>query len=240
MTMTGSRSQNGSSMDEYYLATLGIHTHVSPNTLIGAMAQFDYQSTRNANASIEGHGWLVGPYIVTKLPDQPLVFEARALWGKSENAISPYGTYSDSFTTERFLLKSRLSGELAYNTLTLRPYASLTYTEDSQNAYKDSLGNQIDAQTVSLLQSELGLDFTAPLSTGDNAWVLDGGFFALHSSSSSLAANTPAFESTRGRVHLGLTRSFDGGQFSVGGFYDGIGARDYEAIGLEVSVNLKF
>ena len=76
------------------------------------------------NAS--GRGWMVGPYFVAKTPEQPLYFEGRLLYGQTDNEISPLGTYTDSFETERWLAQLRATGEYKIRNTTLMPLLDVT------------------------------------------------------------------------------------------------------------------
>lgn len=69
--------------DSYTLGTFGAHGFVNPNLIIGGMIQFDYAEDSRNNAS--GTGWMVGPYFVAQVPDQPLYFEGRLLYGQTDN-----------------------------------------------------------------------------------------------------------------------------------------------------------
>jgi len=242
-TVTGSRSSTGQASDAYYLASFGAHHHLSQNALIGAMVQLDYQDSSTGRQGVEGRGWLIGPYFAGKLPNQPLFFELRGLWGKSRNKITPFGTYTDQFETERALVHGKLSGKLEFPALTLRPFVSASYTTDRQLAYQDSLGNTIPEQTTALQQIAAGLNFDAPIMLGDQMWSLNGGVSVMHSDTRTTSAAQIAsagFEGTRGRVEMGLSRSFDQGVISVSGFYDGIGSNGFEAMGVNLSVTLNF
>ena len=238
-TVTGARTTDGDVKDEYVLATFGTHWSAGQNTVLGAMVELDYQSSETGQSSIKGTGWLVGPYFVTKLPDQPLVFEGRALWGKTQNTISPFGTYEDDFETERFLIQTRLSGQVFVEGLTLIPFASASITSDHQKAYEDSLGNKIASQTVTLRQASLGLDASRALDLNGQTWVLDGGASVFWSETTGDATQYN-FEGSRGRVHLGLSKTLKGGQFAVSSFYDGIGTSGFESYGLDISFGLTF
>lgn len=72
---------------------------------------------------------------------QALYFEGRVLYGQTKNKFSPFGTYTDSFDTERLLAKFKVASELEYDRTTLMPSMQLSYTTDDQKAYTDGLGN---------------------------------------------------------------------------------------------------
>ena len=223
--------------DSYTLASFGAHSLVNPNLLIGGMLQFDHAEDSANNAS--GTGWMVGPYFVAQVPDQPLFFEDRLLYGQTDNDISSLGTYSDSFETERWLAQLRATGEYQYQNTTLMPLLDVTYTDDTQQAYTDSLGNTIPGQTASLMQVTAGLDFSQPLPVQTGALELTGGLSGIYSATDG-AATSPEFENWRGRTHLGL--NYDkgtGATMTVGAFYDGIGT-NYESYGANVGLDWKF
>lgn len=223
--------------DSYTLGTFGAHSFINPNLLIGGMLQFDYAEDSANNAS--GTGWMVGPYFVAQVPDQPLFFEGRLLYGQTDNDISPLGTYTDSFETERWLAQLRATGEYQYQATTLMPLLDFTYTDDTQKAYTDSLGNTIPGQTVSLMQVSAGMDFSTPIPVSTGALELIGGLSGIYSSTDGGAA-APEFENWRGRTHLGLNYVMaNGATLSATTFYDGLGT-DYESYGASLGFDMKF
>lgn len=231
--ISGAWSGDGS----YTLGTLGVHEFLNPNLLIGGMVQFDYTDDPANNAS--GHGWMVGPYFVAQVPDQPLFFEGRLLYGQTDNDITPLGTYTDSFETERWLAQLRATGEYQVQNTTLMPLLDFTYTDDTQQAYTDSLGNTISGQTISLMQLSTGLDFSQPLPVQTGALMLTGGVSGIYSSTDGGAA-APEFENWRGRTHLGLNYDTGtGATMNVGAFYDGLGT-NYESYGVSAGFDWRF
>jgi len=223
--------------DSYVLGSFGTHGFVNPNLLIGGMLQFDRAEDSANNAS--GTGYMIGPYFVAQVPDQPLFFEGRLLYGQTDNDISPLGTYTDSFETERWLAQLRATGEYQYQNTTLMPLLDFTYTDDTQQAYTDNLNNAIPGQTVSLMQLTAGMDFSTPIPVSTGALNLTGGLSGIYSSSDGAAA-APEFENWRGRTHLGLDYDMgNGATFNATTFYDGLGT-DYEAYGASIGFDLRF
>lgn len=229
--VTGSWSDDSS----YALGTFGAHAFVSTNLLIGGMVQFDHTDDDANNTS--GQGWMVGPYFVAKTPDQPFFFEGRVLYGQSDNDITPIGTFTDSFDTERWLAQLRATGEYQVNKTTLMPLLDFTYADDTQKTYTDSLGNTISSQKVSLTQLTAGLDFSVPIAVQTGAFALNGGLSGIYSSTSGGDAD---YEGMRGRAELGFDYDFaKNGVFSASTFYDGIGS-DYEGYGASLTFILEF
>lgn len=231
--ITGSWS-GGSS---YTLGSFGAHSFVNPNLIVGGMVQFDYADD-DAN-KISGRGWMVGPYFAAKHGTQPLFFEGRLLYGQTENEITPLGTYTDSFETERWLAQLRATGQYKVQNTTLIPLLDFTSTDDSQQTYTDTLGNTIPSQTVGIMQVSAGMDFRKPLPVQTGALDLTGGLSAIYASTNGGAAQQD-FERGRGRAHLGLNYDMvTGATMHVGTFYDGL-LSDYEAYGAKIGFDLKF
>jgi hypothetical protein len=244
MALTGSWSEEAGAETRYVFGALGSHVTLSPNVMAGAMLQFDSIDQTDGSASVTGQGWLAGPYVIARSPEHPLYFEGRALYGRSSNDISPYGTYTDQFDTKRWLLQAKLAGEMAYGPITLRPNFDLSYTSDTQLTYQDGLGNIIPEQRVGLAQAALGLDFEhdVPLTNADLR--INGGVSAIWSHGEGTGAASTldlSSEGWRGRLDLGLSYAFDGGSnLALTGFYDGIGASDYESFGVGLAYSIAF
>jgi outer membrane autotransporter protein len=230
-------SSSWSDGDSYTLGTIGAHGFVNPNMLIGGMIQFDRAEDSANNTS--GTGYMVGPYFVAKAAEQPFYFEGRLLYGQTNNDISPLDTYTDRFSTERLLAQLRATGEYKLESITVMPLLDLTYTDDAQKGYTDSLGNMIPGQKVSLMQFTAGMDFSMPISVQTGSLELTGGLSGIYSSSTGAAA-TPEFENWRGRTHLGLNYGLENGANLIAtGFYDGIGTND-ESYGASLGLDWKF
>lgn len=91
---------------------------------------------------------MVGPYIAAKNADHNLFFDARAAWGQSDNDLTMPSS-KGSFDTERWLVNAKLSGLVESNGWAIRPAVSVSYFEETQERYTDSLSNTIGSQTFS-------------------------------------------------------------------------------------------
>ena len=204
----------------YVLGTLGAHQFLNPNLLVGGMIQFDHAKDDRNKAS--GTGWMVGPYFAARLAEQPLYFEGRLLYGQTDNKISPLGTYTDSFTTRRWLAQFRVEGEIRQESITWLPLLDFTHSKDRSSTYTDSLGNVIASQSISVTQVTAGLDFSMPLRTDHGRLELLGGASVIHSSNTGGNAD---FKNNRGRLHLGMNwNSGRGTALNMAAFYDGLGS----------------
>jgi hypothetical protein len=246
LRLNGNWSTEGSRETQYAFGALGSHYEVNPNLLIGGMVEFDYLDQADGNATVKGTGWLAGPYFVARIPDQPIFFEGRLLYGQTSNDITPFGTFTDTFDTERLLAQLKISGQYKFGGTILTPRLSASYTSDDQKAYTDSLGNLIPSQSIDLAQLELGMDFVTPMPfyTGAGKLDLTGGFAGIGSFTHSSGNPTPVvpeFEGGRGRVNLGLNYAMaDRTRLVVDTFYDGIGVSGFRSYGLELGFDMKF
>ena len=93
------------------VAYLGADYLIQPGVLLGVLFQYDTMrdTSDTYGSKVSGHGWMVGPYTSIQLTDN-LLFDARAAWGESYNDINPLGFYTDTFDTERWLIRGNLTG----------------------------------------------------------------------------------------------------------------------------------
>ena len=181
---------------------------------------------------------MVGPYIAGKIDGQNLFYEASIRYGQSDNTISPIGTYTDSFDTTRWMASGKLSGQYKHGDITIRPKASVTWYEETQEAYTDSLSNAISETTVSLGEFRFGPSFEQTM-TLDNGTIFTPSFglagvynFDLNDNAAS-QATTLGDDQLRARVDAGFsaTNPDNGITLSLSAYYDGIFITDYEAYG---------
>ena len=238
----GSWSTSGTTETQYAFGVIGSHYKFSDDLLIGAMIQLDYADTTDGLASVTSSGWLAGPYVVARLKNQPLILEASLLYGETSNDISPLGTYTDSFETERMLATAAITGEVETERMTLYPNLRLSHTMDTQKEYTDALSNVIASQSITLSELSAGIDFSMPIEVASGEMSLTGGVSGIWSQTSSTGSEVAqADDSGRARVDLGLSRTTESGlNMRFTGYYDGIGAQDYEAYGLDLLLDFTF
>ena len=244
---TYARVNNASSKNDLALVFAGIDYTINEDLIVGLMGQYDWadEEDRREQASISGEGWMVGPYMVARLSDK-LIFDSRVAWGRSTNDVSPFNTYTDEFKTDRWLLKGQLTGDLYVDDWNFNPGLAVIYFEDEQKAYTDSLGINISGQTVSLGRATFGPQFSKSFKYGGTqirpsfevrgVWDFDQADILIIDTG--LAQST---DSLRARSEAGLTTIFESGTtLSLDGFYDGIGASNFEAYGFKINLGLTF
>lgn len=218
----------------YTHLTFGSHMYLQDQTLLGVMVQLDHAASTEEVAEIEGTGWLVGPYYVARYGN--VVVDARLLWGRTDNEISPLGTYTDTFATERVLAMVNLSGEIEAGRATLHPLLGWAYVDDRSEAYVDALSNPVAAQRVRLSEIEAALDWSVPVGTLGTEFT--GGIAGILTSES---GGNGSLDGGRGRVDFGLRRQGSGRLgFDIGIYADGLFQPGLERYGMDLSVDWRF
>jgi outer membrane autotransporter protein len=221
---------------DYSIVYVGADYRYKPDLLVGFMGQLDWSDEKSEGLGFEaeGRGWMLGPYIVTRLSDN-LILDLRSTWGKSDNKINPIGTYWDEFETERWQLKGNLTGSFDYGDWNIRPSVGLSYFEETQEEYTDSNGFVIDEQTFSLGTLDFGPTFTYTYRNDDGLLIkpLIGikGIWDFDAPDildvNGIAVGT---EELRAKLKLGLSMRLPSGTSMHGSYsYDGIGVSDYES-----------
>jgi len=229
------------------LLYIGADYRFSPGLLVGLLGQVDWtdEEDTSQNFSINGRGWMIGPYLAARLHDN-LLFNGRVAWGQSDNEVSPFNSYKDKFDTDRWLIRGQLTGDFNLANLHLAPSVGVIYFEDQQKAYTDSNGVFIPGQTISLGR----VTFGPKIST--NFTTTHGGLISPHISikgiwdfdkadqvdiATGLAAGSD--DDLRARVEAGLSaRMVSGWTLGGEGFYDGIGADQLSIYGGSVSLTV--
>ena len=262
--VTGARTDSESSDTESALASFGIHRKYSETFLAGAMLQFDLadRDLSQQAGTIDGTGWLVGPYFVARHGSQPLYFEGRLLYGQSDNDIrfiDPYlGVRTGSFDSARLLAQIRVEGEIAVpghgdgdgddggadGGPRLIPYADIRWVEDRAAAFTTvsattGVRTPVPGQTVNISQLELGSNMVIPVAVRTGSMILTGGLGVIWSNTEGDHIRSDA--RGRGRGELGFSYGLDNNlRIGFDSFYDGIGASRYESYGLSLTAEMKF
>lgn len=219
---------------------------VRPWLLVGLLAQADEmkQSSVTDSFSIEGTGWMAGPYMTMRLNER-LFLQARAAFGSSENEVSPFLTYTDSFDSQRWLVSSTLTGAFEKNRWMIRPSASLAYIEDKSDAYVDGLGVPIPSVRTSLGQfrAEPEVSYVYKLAGGTILEPKVGAAVIWNFDSSNRVANFGGTlagpQEARGKVSGGMAARFVGGTIvDLEASYDGLGSDDFHAAAGQVTLRV--
>lgn len=235
----GAQSTQTNIKSNFWNASVGSHFFVNNETLLGLVAQFDWADETNntIGSKVSGTGYMVGPYVAGKIKDQNLYYEARALWGQSTNQITPIGTYTDTFKTERWLALTKLQGVYKFDDIVINPTLSLSYFEEMQKGYTDTNANVIPEQTISLGEFKFGPEITRSFDIGGgyrlgtNVGISGIVNFGVRNGASS-TSNAFGNNQVRARIDAGLDLvNIYGTKFSIAGYYDGLGASGFQSYG---------
>lgn len=227
---------------------IGFDSKISDNFVIGAIFQFDdtRMSETNLDYSMEGTGYLAGPYAVISIKDS-LIVDARAAWGNSNNTIMPYGTYADEVSTARSLYRMGLTGRVKLATAWhLRPQAKFILFNETSAAYQDRSGIEIPKVQVGIGRLTFGPLLEHTVTTAkqfgltykigiEGLWDFKGASFV--DSQGDIAPTPYEF---RGRAKFGIESVIGEGMILTEIFYDGIGQRNYESYGASLRLALGF
>lgn len=250
LQVNGATAETGASDTTTWVGYAGAHIFVEDTLLIGAMAQLDWSEETNssANSKATGLGWMVGPYLAGSVPEHSLTYAANVAYGRSDNRISPDRTYTDDFTTDRWLMSGSLAGTYALDdTLRVRPEVSLSWFRENQHSYTDSLARTIPSQHISLGIAQFGPEFIKDVTLENGGFVQTSvgvsGVFNFDVSADNATQGFPISEDDlRARFDLGIQGRdiVEGVSVGIDTHYDGVGTPDFASWGggLRVVISL--
>ncbi len=151
------RNKDGDTSDgEFAVLFLGADYLVTDSLYIGGVIAFDHAAELvggGTKGRIAGTGSMIGPYMGVAITDQ-LVFDARILWGTSQNKLAVTDAdgsnpRSGAFDTKRWLAAASLTGLYTFGDLLVAPEVAVEFGEESQDAYVNSNGSAVAASSAS-------------------------------------------------------------------------------------------
>ncbi|MES9902051.1 MAG: choice-of-anchor D domain-containing protein, partial [Sedimenticola sp.] len=231
---------------DFGIVYIGTDWRHSKDLLIGLMGQIDWADEKSTGLNIEaeGKGWMLGPYVVSRLTDT-LILDLRGAWGQSDNKVNPLGTYWDSYDSERWQIEGNLTGSFDHDRWHVAPSLGWNYFEEKQKAYTDNNGFRIGEQTASLGSLNFGPTASYTLRETDDGllirplvglkgvWDFDAPDITAVNG---LAVGT---EGLRAQLKVGINlRTVKGLTFQGSYTYDGIGVSDFESHTAELSLSM--
>jgi outer membrane autotransporter protein len=229
---------------------VGADYRVTPDLMLGTLVQFDWADESNAASatSASGTGWLAGPYAVYRL-HQNVILDGYVAYGQSDNKVSPFGTYTDSFDTSRFLVRGQITGDFGYAGWTIAPQLSASYLAETQKAYVDSNGISIAEQDIEVGQLSFGPSFRKSHVLDNNVVLTPSlairgiwNFKKAGTADITTGAITgSAQDKLRARLELGMGAKFtDSFRLTSSGYVDGLGQGGYSGYGGTLGLSLRF
>ena len=204
----------------------GVDYLLTDDALVGVRVDVDWTNdfVASTGAVVSGLGWMAGPYGLIRLNDN-LYADFSATWGTSINEISPLGTYTDTFTTQRWLLYGALVGEFDAGDYVIRPQFQGKLFNEDQNAYVDSLGRTIAARSVSQGEISFAPRISKPQVLGDGTLFIpwaEPTIGYIFSGKGVFSGPSIATSSTfHGSLEVGVDLGLPGGAYLMGsGQYD--------------------
>lgn len=242
----GSTTSAGDSDNSFWIGFLGAHYFITPDMIIGGLVLVDWADEEGGatGSSADGQGWMIGPYIAGRITGTGLNYEARASWGRSSNNVSPLGTHTDEFETERWLATFKLKGDYMLDMITFRPSVSVSYFEEEQESYTDSLSNTIPSQTISLGEVRFGPEFIRDIALSDGSLFRPSiGISGVWNFGVEEGASPQGYalgnNDLRARLDAGFSLTNPNGMMmSAGAYYDGLAIDEYESMGGNVNVSI--
>ncbi len=235
MRLEGSWQKDDDYSSRYIFGAFGTHRKLNDNLLLGAMVQIDEIAQDEGAAELNGHGMLAGPYFVGKLPDHPFYIEGRLLYGKSWNEITPDGTYTDSFTTERWLTQIKGTGQLVYPRYELRPFLAAGQVVETQQSYTDGNGLTVPEATYRATEVEYGLSMLHSRPTESGELTLEGGISGVYQDQNHGDSRASA------RLRFGLSHAFrNAGLLALDAAISGLGPDQLRTKSIGLTYSFQF
>jgi len=230
---------------DFGIIYLGADYRFTDDLLIGVLGQYDWfdSSSQGLGSQAEGDGWMIGPYIVSRLKDS-LIMDLRVAWGQSDNKVNPIGTYWDDYDGERWQVEGSLTGDFNKGRCNIAPTVGLNYFKDIQEKYTDNNGFTISEQSTGLGTLSFGPKMTYLADGYDGSrvhpFVTVKGVWDFTAPDiydvSGIASGTEKL-----RAQLGFGASViitQGTNVQVSYTYDGIGINDYESHTADLSAHI--
>ena len=235
---------------DFKILYIGADYAITPGILLGALVQIDRTDEKvnedDLKGNVDGTGWMAGPYLGIKIRDD-LFFDARAAWGRSNNDISltdPLaGLRTGSFETDRWLASASLTGNYQFGALRVAPQVEIAYGNESSKAYKNSLGQTIDAVDITIGRLTFGPEFSYREVTKDGTIIEPHlsikGIWNFDTEELKLSTGTYKTEEFRAQIEGGIiVRLPEGYAVRAAGSYDGLGDDDLEAWSFKTWFNM--
>ena len=237
---------------DFRILYVGADYLVAPGILIGALVQVDdttedlNQALNNERGSIDGTGWMAGPYIGIRLRDN-LFFDARAAWGTSSNDIfmkdDENGARHGKFDTTRWLATATLTGNERFGNWRFSPQMGLAYGHEEYDTYRNSLNQTINGGEANIGRVtgaiEVGYQFRARNGTTIEPHASITGIYNFDTDDLVINGVQVQSDESRAKVEAGvLIMTQEGWGVRAAGHFDGIGGDDFSSYGGSLWVNV--
>ncbi|SES36276.1 hypothetical protein SAMN04490244_11287 [Tranquillimonas rosea] len=230
----GEWSSGETSGSRSFHTEIGGHFYRQKNLRIGGMIQSDRRAGTRDSVRLKREDWMAGPYVVMKHGGQPLVFSGSLLLGTGRISAGASGT-AQSYSAFRSILTLGVTGSVQLPGMTLLPHLKFGHLSGYSPVY--SAPAQA-SEAISVIKSEVGLDFSRPIGAADRGLELVGG---LTGHLSRAERDRELEDLSYGRVDLGLRHSDSAGsETRISTFVDGLGGDRQSNVGIGLYLDQKF
>jgi outer membrane autotransporter protein len=190
---------------------------------------------------------MITPYITTKLTEN-LYLDAYIGWGKAQIKTSPFGTYTDSFTSQRWASSIAVEGDFSVNNVKITPTVRVLYFKETTAAYADTLNVTIPSFEVKtssfVFGPKISKHFVSDNKTTYSPFVTLNGVWEFSKNNSALTQNAASNFSNK-EVHASVERGVDfhfknNSHVIASINYNGIGNDTYKSWGADISAHQDF
>lgn len=242
-------SSDGASFDGNVWNILGgADYRVTDNIMVGIATGYERYNldTNYNNGSFDGHGYTVGPYIGLMF-NRNIVLDAWAGATFLSYDVTGSGVSGD-FDSTRYFVSVNLTGTWRWKGLRLAPRLSMFYAHEVQDAFVDSAGTRVAAQTVRLGRFSFGPEIGYTINLPGNRLVIEpfvslrGEYDFTREGNVVLGNGAVATDSALGAT-VGFGIDFQWRKsvwLRLGGSYNAIGRGDLESWSGEARLQIRF
>jgi len=140
--------------EPYLFGVVGGHVMPNNDLALGAMFEFDSSATDQ----IETSGWLIGPYLVARMPGSSIVAEARLLYGDTVSTGDVLGLDDGELGGDRLLAHLALSGRIEAGIVVFTPRLEGSYVLARSDAYTIDDDTNVPSVETGLAKLKASLD----------------------------------------------------------------------------------
>jgi hypothetical protein len=213
-TTDGATANQNSLSGQQFNTVMGLSYRATPSLLVGVLAGYEtFSYTQEINGRLKGDGWTTGAYLGWKIVPTLRFDAAVAYSGIGYDGTA--GTAQGSFSGQRWMVSTGLTGTYKWDGLVLEPSAKVYSLWEHQNAYTDSLGTRQDTNDFASGRASGGLRAAYPLACPDSDILLTpflgmyGDYYFSKDDANTLAADaglasTPLLQGWSARATGGL------------------------------------
>ena len=230
--------------EKYVLSTLGGNLWSKENIAMGAMLQLDHMEQTVDDYKTHGSGYLVGPYMVFKIPNQNVFFSSRYLFGESKNYMRAGKEELGKFTTERSLIRFQVEGIYEGSEIIFLPKMSISGTREEQKNFNTIIGQYIPSHKTENISADISLDAVYRKNVTKGEVLIKGGVSASVSKYNHFETfNYPMVKNKNimTGANIGISMFHEnGGKFWISGSISDLNNASYRNAGISFGMSFIF